>query len=350
MTHPNYPDWNITKRLLVDGYPLLLLEKDNKKIVLSEGVYKLIIEFLLNVSKPHISSFDDVNSIMHQGFASGTGWAISGVFYGHLIQPSEFTEYISDPEFSTELEQYQQRTGQVLNEPIWHVSVNSGDWRNAKQFMPQSSVHKIIELETRLFHKKRLLLEGVKVLSEDDWDLRFGWAASTGLRPSLLPMLERYAARYLKKLETKSVNVGAARFVLLRALIQVGLLNCEFETDGIYHQLKESGCVNLKSCLDNAEYLYGYINSQVRFRAELSVIDDIRDLSISLDWMFQNQIDSKFGHTLTYHFLVEAEAFLKAAKPKNLESLQFEDLQLFLIEDSGKIKLSHVQQRLKKTP
>ncbi len=86
MTHPNYPDWSITKRLLVNGYPLLLLEKDDEKIVLSEGAYKLIIEFLPNVSKPHLSSPEDVNFIMHQSFTSDEGWAISGVFYGHLIQ------------------------------------------------------------------------------------------------------------------------------------------------------------------------------------------------------------------------------------------------------------------------
>jgi hypothetical protein len=308
-------------------------------------VYKLIIEFLLNVSKPHSSSFDDVNSIMHQGFANGTGWAISGVFYGHLIEPSEFSEYISDPEFSTELEQYQQGTGQVLNEPIWHVSVNSGDWRHAKQFMPQSSIQKIIELETRLFHKKRLLLEGVKVLSEDDWDMQFGWAAITNLRPSQLKILERYAARYLNKLELKSINIGAARFVLLRALVQAGLLNQEFETDSLHHQLKESGCVNLKSCLDNAEYLYGYIISQVRFRAELPVIDDIRDLSISLDWMFQST-NSSLGDVLRYDFLVVVEAFFLSAKPQSLEPLDFLDLQLFLLEDGGKIKLSHAKRQM----
>jgi hypothetical protein len=350
MTHPNYPDWHITKRLLVDGYPLLLLERDTKKIVLSEGAYKLIIEFLLNVSKPHASSPEDVNFIMHQGFISGTGWAISGVFYGHLIQPSEFKDYISDPEFSTELEQYQQRTRQVLNEPIWHVSVNSGDWRHAKQFIPKSSVQKIIELETQLVSaRKRVRLpEGVQVLSEDEWDLLFGWAAVTGLRPSQLPLLERYAARYLKKLETKSVNIEAAQFVLLRALVQAKLLNHEFETDGIYHQLKESGCINLKSCLDNAEYLYGYLNSQIRNKHHLPLIEDIRDSSISLDWMFQTT-DSSLSHVLTYGFMVEAEAFLSAAKPKNLEPLQFEDLLLFLIEDNGQIKLSHVQHQAEAT-
>ncbi|MEY4529711.1 MAG: hypothetical protein RLZZ156_432 [Deinococcota bacterium] len=351
MTHPNYPDWQITKRLLVDGYPLLLLERDTKKIVLSEGVYKLIIEFLLNVSKPHTSSFDDVNSIMHHGFISGTGWAISGVFYGHLIQPSEFKDYISDPEFNAELEQYQQRTGQVLNEPIWHVSINSGDWRHAKQFIPQSSVQKIIELETQLVSaRKRVRLpEGVQVLSEDEWDLLFGWAAVTGLRPSQLGRLERYAARYLEKLETKSVNIGAVRFVLLRALDHASLLNREFETDGVYYQLKESGCHSLKLCLDNAEYLYGYINSQVRLKSDLPIVEDIRDSSISLDWMFQTT-DSSLSHVLTYGFLVEAEAFLSAAKPKNLEPLDFEDLLLFLIEDNGQIKLSHVQRSSEATP
>ncbi len=105
---------------------------------MSNGFYKLIIEFLLNVSKPHSSSLDDVNFIMHQGFTSGEGWAISGVFYEHLIQPKEFAEYQSDPNFIAELEQYQNRTGKMLNVPVLHVSVNSGDWRNAKQFIPQS--------------------------------------------------------------------------------------------------------------------------------------------------------------------------------------------------------------------
>ncbi len=504
MTHPNYPDWNITKRLLVDGYPLLLLEKDNKKIVLSEGVYKLIIEFLLNVSKPHISSFDDVNSIMHQGFASGTGWAISGVFYGHLIQPSEFSEYHSDPEFSTELEQYQKRTGQVLNEPIWHVSVNSGDWRHAKQFMPQSSVQKIIEVESLLFSDSNVLLEGVEitksmtnaafsllidgytidvkfesgqpifssresivrsynakekdvpiidfiltqvqneerfedfwmhlqkgwrynleraqlfqikpedfleyhqlfalhelcerlgdvqepvwayqptwqydfhclthstvlkmvrltreillsqnilllrdveVLSEDDWDLRFGWAASTGLRPSLLPRLEACATEYLAALKTGLPTLESARTNLLDELSRAGLLNREFENEAVYYQLKSANCVNLKTCLDNAEYLYGYLISDTRLEDySLPKEHDIRDLGVSLDWMIHAPDYPSDGHAFTYDFLAAAEQVFLAAKRENIEPIIFESLtipmRLILVWDDRMIKLGHAE-------
>ena len=499
MTFPNYPDWNITKRLLVDNYPLLLLEKDNKKIVLSEGAYKLIIEFLLNVSKPHSSSLEDVNFIMHQGFISGEGWAISGVFYGHLIQPSEFAEYQSDPDFIVELEQYQNRKGQVLNEPVWNVSVNSGDWRNAKQFMPQSSVQKIIEVELRLFSDASALLEGVEitksissdafsllidgytidvkfesgqpifssresivrsynarekdvpiidfilaqvqneerfedfwmrlqkgwhykveraqlfqilpedfleyhqlfalhelcerlgdvqepvwayqptwqydfhclthstvlkivrlareillsknvlllgvveVLSEDDWDLRFGWAASTGVRPSLLPMLEACATDYLEAFKQGLPSLEAARITLLDALARAELLNREFESGGVYYQLQETGCVHLKTCLDNAEFLYGYLISDTRLeKYGLPEEEDIRDAVVSLDWMMQIS-------PMNYDFSAAAEQFFWAAKPQTLEPLDFEDWQLFLVTDDGKIKLSHVQRQSEET-
>ncbi len=36
----------------------------------------------------------------------------------------------------------------------------------------------MIALAALLVNTKKHLLEGVQVLSEDDWDLRFGWAAA----------------------------------------------------------------------------------------------------------------------------------------------------------------------------
>lgn len=265
-------------------------------------------------------------------------------FYGHLIQPFMFAEYQSDLEFNSELEQYQKRTGKALDEPVWHVSVSSGDWRNAKTFLPQSSVQKIIDLETQLVSaRKRIRLpEGVQVLSEDEWDLKFGWAACTGLLPSQVFKLERYAARYLNKLETNSINIEAARVVFLIDLFQAGLLNREFETDAVYHQLKELGCHNLKLCLDSAKYLYGYQNSQIRSKHHLPQVLDIRNSSFVLDWMFQTIKNPGFGSVLTYKFMSELEVYFLSVKPQTLEPLDFSGWQVFLVKDGKKIKLSHV--------
>jgi hypothetical protein len=339
MTHPNYPDWSITKRLLIDDYPLLLIEKDDQRIVLSDGAYKNLIEFLLNVSKPHTSSPENVNFIMHQGFMSGAGWAISGVFYGQLIEPFEFGEFQSDPDFTTELEKYRIRTGQVLVEPVWHVSVSSGDWRNVATYIPQSSIQKIIEVEAQLLSAEIILLEGVQVLSEDDWDLRFGWAASTGLCPSVLLLLEACATDYLQALKGGLSNLEAARAKLLDALARAELLNREFESDGVYYQLKETGCVNLKTCLDNAEYLYGYLISDARLEEfGLPEEDDVRDSIVSLDWMIQS-------NSMSYHFFAAAEQFFLAAAPQNLKPLIFESMRLHLVMDGGVIKLGQVERK-----
>jgi hypothetical protein len=338
MTHPNYPDWSITKRLLVDDYPLLLLEKDDQKIVLSDGVYKNLIEFLLNVSKPFVSSPENVNFIMHEGFMSNTGWAISGFFFGQLIKPSEFGEFQSDPDFTIELEKYQIRTGQVLVEPVWHVSVSSGDWRNVATYIPQNSIQKIIDVEAQLLGESTLL-EGVQVLSEDDWDLRFGWAATTGLRPSLLPLLEACASDYLEALNTNSDALESARARLLDALARADLLNREFESDGVYYQLKETGCVNLKTCLDNAECLYGYLISDARLEDYgLPEEDDVRDSNFSLDWMMQSS-------TMNYNFFAAVEQFFLSAAPQNLEPLFFESMRLDLVMDGGVIKLGQVERK-----
>jgi hypothetical protein len=187
MEHPEYPGWIIKTRLLVDGYPLLLLEKDSAKIFVSDGPYRQIIEFLLNIAEPasewleHPQQYQqDINYKLHQGFASGKGWAEGqGTFYGHLVQPEEFEEWKADPQFVAELERYQQRSGRPLAQPIWDVAVSSGSWRGAARYIPQSSIERIIEVVRRTRLGTPILPEGIEVLSQKDWNLRLGLAAST---------------------------------------------------------------------------------------------------------------------------------------------------------------------------
>ena len=172
--YPEYPGWKIAKRYLVDGYPLAMLEKDEKKIFLSEGIHKNIIEFLLAVSE---SSFEwnkepekfknDINFIMHKGFISEQGRSHDqGIFYGYLVQPEEFEAWKVDPEFIEEMERYQKYTRQTLNEPVWDVRVSSGYWRQSANFIVQSSIEKIIRLKQNLIDGDTSLPEGVVEVSD----------------------------------------------------------------------------------------------------------------------------------------------------------------------------------------
>lgn len=169
MEHPEYPGWTVKTRLQIDGYPLLVLEKAGALIFVSEGYYRQIIEFLLNIAEPakewleHPDQFrQDINFLLHKGFATGEGWAKGqGTFYGHLVKPEEFNEWQNDSEFVAELGHYQQRTGQPLSQPIWDVAVNSGSWRGAARYIPQSSIEKILEVIRRLRANESTLPEGV---------------------------------------------------------------------------------------------------------------------------------------------------------------------------------------------
>lgn len=167
--YPEYPGWKIANRYLVDGFPFVMLEKDEKKIFLSEGSHKNIIEFLLAVSEP---SFEwdaepekyrnDINFIMHKGFISEEGWSHDqGIFYGYLVKPEEFESWKVDNGFLEEMERYQKYTSRTLNEPVWDVRVSSGYWRQSANFIVQSSIEKIIRLRQNLIDGDASLPDGV---------------------------------------------------------------------------------------------------------------------------------------------------------------------------------------------
>lgn len=168
MPSEHYPDWSIVQRILVDGFELVVLERNGQRRLVAEGYHASIIEFLLNAAKPHQPwaeerggvKFEGVDHLFHQGFVSGEGWAVSGVYYGHLVRPEEFEEHRQDPEFVEEQARYEQCLGKPLDEPVWQVGVNSGSWRNVAQYIPQSSIQKIIQIENALLLGDVKLLEG----------------------------------------------------------------------------------------------------------------------------------------------------------------------------------------------
>lgn len=279
MEHPEYPGFIIRHRLLIDGVPLLMLERGDDRICVSEGGYKQIIEFILSIasgSREWLECPDlyghDINYRLHRGFVTEEGWAEGeGTFYGHLIKPEEYTEWMCDPDFVAELKRYEQRTGKTPEEPIWHISVSSGSWRGAARNLPKSSVEKIIVITRSLIlgalaipediehegamEKNFLANEGVQVLSDDDWDELFGWAACTGLRPSLVRKLETLAAEYLEALRNKAPNLDEKRVRLVDGLSGANLLHREL-SDGVFYQLDELGCRNLKTCVDDPESVF----------------------------------------------------------------------------------------------
>lgn len=171
--HPEYPDWTITHRFLVDSYPLLMLENDDQKIFISEGYYKNIIEFLLAISEPvemwledPKKYLDEINYILHMGFISELGWAEGqGTFYGHLVQPEEFEAWKVDGAFLEEMERYQNYVGKPLNEAVWEVCVSSGSWRGSAKFIVQSSIQKMITLRRNFLAGETQLPEGVIAVS-----------------------------------------------------------------------------------------------------------------------------------------------------------------------------------------
>ncbi|MDX2007955.1 MAG: hypothetical protein SFU83_22160 [Meiothermus sp.] len=512
------------KRLLVDGYPLLVLRKDEKKIVVSEGYYKNIIEFLLNASKPSEPwaeerggvKLESIDHLLHQGFVSGEGWALSEVFYGHLIQLEEFAEYQQDPEFLEELERYQKRFGQPPNEPVWNVRVSSGSWRNSAQYIPQSSVHKIIKAEATLLLGKTLLpegvslvqelppspfallvdgytvwvrldendlpqlsaresiaraygseysdrpileflleqaqndatfpefwrriqlgaeyksqthelfqvapsfddfdyphvdalfelqrrlgrvpepiwvysdrrdprlrfhclahstlhkvvwlarelvlcqyillLEGLEVLSENAWDLRFGWAGSTGMLPGEIRMLEEYAASYLRALENNASNLERERSELLELMTRGRLFNRDLDVDGVLSQIEEAGATHLLECATAALGMFRHLDHHARRYPELDLptLDDVGKLPVALDW-FLRPIDFPADRIADFgEFTAHAETAWHDADPQSLVPLEMEFLgipvHLLLAWDGGVPKLAHAERILSKSP
>jgi hypothetical protein len=82
MSLADYPDWIVEQRLLVDGYPLLVLEKDGQRVFKSAGRSQEIIEFLLPLNEAGqdldiVRGTTRVRSIhneLHRAFITGSEW------------------------------------------------------------------------------------------------------------------------------------------------------------------------------------------------------------------------------------------------------------------------------------
>lgn len=263
MEHPEYPGFTIQYRLLIDDLPLLVLDRGDQRTCISEGRYRQIIEFVMAISssakewleRPEAYA-DDINYRLHRGFITEEGWAEGeGIFYGHLVKPDQFAQWLCDPDFVAEMKRYERRTGKTPQEPFWDISVSSGSWRGAAKYLPKSSVEKIIAVAHNLHAGEWVLPDEVQVLSEDEWDERFGWAASTGLRPSLLRRLESYSMDYLEAQRDQASDLEEKRAKLLDALTGAKLLQDEI-SDALFYQLRDLGLGNLKTCIDEPECLY----------------------------------------------------------------------------------------------
>jgi hypothetical protein len=245
------------------------------------------------------------------------------------IPPEELSDFRRFPEFQDFLERHS-----TLQESVW---LYLPTWDSEMFFMHGSTIQKIVQVARALHLSRELLTRAnIQVLSLDEWDAHFGWAASTGLYPSQLPPLEQLATRYLQALKAQSPDLQPARAELLEALSAVGLLNTDI-ADGVYSQLQENGHLNLKTCVDNAEYLYAYMKRHTD-------LSDIRKLPISLDWMIHapQPVSSDF-----FVFLQAAHQAWYAANPQSLAPLEFVFLtvpiQLFLVWDNGAPKLSNAK-------
>jgi hypothetical protein len=245
------------------------------------------------------------------------------------IPPEELPDFRRFPEFQKFLEQYDHS-----QEPVWFYLPT---WDSEQFYLRDSTVQNIVKA-TRALHQAQELLTraNIELLHLDEWDRLFGWSASTGLRPSQLPRLEQIAMRYLQALEQQNPALEIARAGLLEVLSEVGLLNRDI-ADGVYSQLQEQGYLNFKKCVDNAEYLYGYMKRHTN-------LSDIRKLPISLDWMIHapQPVSSDF-----FVFLRAAHQAWYAADPQSLVPLELTFLtvpiQLFLVWDNGAPKLSNAK-------
>lgn len=260
MEHPEYPGFTIRYRLLIDDLPLLVLERDDRRICISDGRYRQIIEFVLAIASPakewleHPEAYaDDINYKLHRGFTTEEGWSDdAGIFYGYLVKPDEYAEWTCDHEFVAEMERYEQRTSKPPREPFWHISVSSGSWRGAAKYLPKSSVEKIIAVAHSVRAGEWVLPDDVQSLSEDEWDERFGWAASTGLRPSILRRLESYCTEYLEAQRNQASDLAEKRANLVDVLAEVNLLQREIP-DALVYQLRDLGLGNLQMCIDDLD-------------------------------------------------------------------------------------------------
>jgi hypothetical protein len=175
-----YPDWRIYQQLLIDGYPLLVLEKDGEFLFTSEGYYQNIIEFLLPLSEPIEDYVIESGSVrvwsihnqLHQAFMSGEGFA-DGVIYFELQPIPEIGMASIDSELQQEIDRYQQQAGHRPTESFWHVSPNFAGWRDCGRYIPQSSINKMIQVSQQIKAGDLHVSEGVQILSEDEWDLHF---------------------------------------------------------------------------------------------------------------------------------------------------------------------------------
>ncbi|MEO1593605.1 MAG: hypothetical protein AAFU71_20300, partial [Cyanobacteria bacterium J06632_22] len=128
-------DWSIAYRFLVDDYPLTVLHRASQWRFESIGRSKKIIEQLLPLSDPVTDVLQEQSSPssiqnhqlrqrLHSMFLQGDGLAEGPLFYAVVDPVLEYDSYKLDAHFLQTLEQYQQKTGRPLAEPLWHVNHN----------------------------------------------------------------------------------------------------------------------------------------------------------------------------------------------------------------------------------
>jgi hypothetical protein len=201
------------KRLLVDEtYPISFDGVSLKP----EGPHKGIIEFLCGLSQA--SPNNPFHQSMHEAFQAGREFSHeAGIYHFTPVDTiADFAEYKDDPNFIHEIASH--------SEPLWHASIN-GVWDGfTATFIRKSSIEKII----RLAQGERNI-EGIRELTEDEWDLAYGWANTTGLLPSRVRHLERLA------------NDPDA---LVKAWREDGL-----EYDRVHYQIHETASIELRRIL-----------------------------------------------------------------------------------------------------
>ncbi|BAY35636.1 hypothetical protein NIES37_67180 [Tolypothrix tenuis PCC 7101] len=343
-----YPGWKIYLRLLIDDYPLVVLAKDNELRFISEGYYQNIIEFLLPLAEPGedfvfesgSTRVESIHNQLHQAFVSGQEFG-NGVIYFQLRSILGHDVAIEGAEFQQEIERYQQRTGYPPTEPFWYVSPNFAGWDGCGHYIPQSSINKIIQVTQQIKAGELNFPLCVQLFSEDEWDLRFGWAEVTGFVPSVLRKLETIAADYMQFFANQGHLyqpnlVEPCRTKLLQELDAVGLLNCEIP-ESVYSQLMGT-YPHLRRCVDEAEFLW--------------MVGDmpIQEFDLSLDWMVFDPLypvgimdDVEFRDTPLESLRERALATFRTAQLEQPETLRMEihgnQYQLITGWEGGRIKL-----------
>ncbi|MGI0495298.1 hypothetical protein ACN4EG_26260 [Alkalinema pantanalense CENA528] len=168
--------------------------------------------------------------------------------------------------------------------------------------MPYSTALKVLQLIRDWLDARPILVEGIEVLSETQWNARF--LASTRptqppLAPQILADLEHSASLYCLFFEDQARlytpnEIKLIRFELLSQMSIAGLLNRNIAA-ATYDRL--AAYPNLQCCALQAEQLWCALDG---IQAAIS----IDQTGVTLDWIFLNQgaVNSKFTQLCLQHF------------------------------------------------